>query len=90
VPRSASTGVVDGGVILTRLDRRRRSHTEALALFERSSRETLDLHISGVNLAEALQHTRAYTHATGIDVTAVLKQFSGSRSIGRTWRSPER
>ena len=75
MPTSASTGVVDAGVILTRLDRRRRSHAEASALFERSSGGTLDLHISVLNLAEALQHTRAYTHATGIDVIAVLNSF---------------
>ncbi len=75
MPASASAGVVDAGVILTRLDRRRRSHPEALALFERSSRGTLELHISVVNLAEALQHTAAYTHATGVDVIAVLNGF---------------
>jgi predicted nucleic acid-binding protein len=75
VPTSASIGVVDAGVVLTRLDRRRRSHAEATRLFERSSRAALDLHISVVNLAEALQHTSAYTRATGIDVVAVLGQF---------------
>ena len=75
MPTSVSAGLVDAGVILTRLDRRRRSHAEARALFERSSRGALELQISVVNLAEALQHTLAYAHATGIDVIAVLNGF---------------
>ena len=72
---SESVGVVDAGVILTRLDRRRRSHVATVALFESSARGAMRLHISVVNLAEALQHSRAYAEATGVDLIAVLAGF---------------
>ena len=70
-----NVGVVDAGVILTRLDRRRRSHAAAMARFASSARGGIRLHISVVNLAEALQHSRAYSEATGVDVVAVLSGF---------------
>jgi predicted nucleic acid-binding protein len=70
-----SAGVVDAGVILTRLDRRRRSHPRSVELFAASARGAIALHLSILNLAEVLQHTRAYTEATGVDVTAVLAEF---------------
>ena len=70
-----NVGVVDAGVILTRLDRRRRSHAKAVALFERGGRGTTRLHMSIVNLAEALQHSRAYSEATSVDLVAVLGGF---------------
>ena len=76
VPVSENAGVVDAGVILTRLDRRRRSHAATVALFASCARGALRLHISTVNLAEALQHSRAYREATGVDVVAVLRGFS--------------
>ncbi len=72
VPENIGVGVVDAGVVLTRLDRRRRSHREVLTLFERSARGAADLHISVVNLAEVLQHSRDYTVATGVDPVSVL------------------
>ena len=70
-----NVGVVDAGVILTRLDRRRRSHAAAVALFESGGRGAIRLHMSIVNLAEALQHSRSYREATGVDLVAVLGGF---------------
>ncbi len=70
-----NVGVVDAGVILTRLDRRRRSHAATTALFASSARGRAHLHVSIVNLAEALQHSRAYSEATGVDVISVLAGF---------------
>ena len=70
-----NVGVVDAGVILTRLDRRRRSHAAAVALFAASGRGTTRLHMSVMNLAEALQHSRSYRQATGVDLVAVLGGF---------------
>ena len=75
MPVPENVGVVDAGVILTRLDRRRRSHAAAVALFESGGRGTTRLHMSIVNLAEALQHSRSYSEATGVDLVAVLAGF---------------
>ena len=75
MPVPESVGVVDAGVILARLDRRRRSHSAAVTLFASSARGAIRLHVSIVNLAEALQHSRAYSEATGVDVVAVLGGF---------------
>lgn len=75
VPVSENVGVVDAGVVLTRLDRRRRSHPAAMALFASGSRGAARLHISVVNLAEALWHARTYSEATGVDVIALLGAF---------------
>lgn len=74
-PVPENVGVVDAGVVLTRLDRRRRSHAAAVALFASGVRGATRLHISIVNLAEALQHSRSYSEATGVDVIAVLGGF---------------
>ncbi len=76
MPVSENAGVVDAGVILTRLDRRRRSHAAAVALFDSCARGALRLHMSTVNLAEALQRSRAYREATGVDVVAILRGLS--------------
>ena len=70
-----NVGVVDAGVVLTRLDRRRRSHAAAVALFAASAQGGSRLHVSVVNLAEALQHSRGYREATGVDLVAVLGGF---------------
>jgi predicted nucleic acid-binding protein len=70
-----NVGVVDAGVILTRLDPRRRSHSRTVALFGGSASGESRLHISAVNLAEALAHGRPYTEATGVDIVAVLTAF---------------
>ena len=75
VPVPENVGVVDAGVILTRLDRRRRSHAVTIALFASSARAATRLHMSIVNLAEALQHSRSYSKATGVDLIAVLGGF---------------
>jgi predicted nucleic acid-binding protein len=70
-----SSGVVDAGVVLTRLDRSRRSHAGVVALFERASAGELQLSISIVNLAEVFQHARRYTEATGLDPAALLRAY---------------
>jgi predicted nucleic acid-binding protein len=70
-----SVGVVDAGVVLTRLDRRRRSHEASVALFASSARGAVRLHVSVVNLAEVLQHARPYSETTGVDVISVLAGF---------------
>jgi hypothetical protein len=53
-----SVGAVDAGVILTRLDPRRRGHARTVTLFDVSARGGGDLCMSVVNLAEALEHAR--------------------------------
>jgi predicted nucleic acid-binding protein len=73
---SVNVGVVDAGVILTRLDPRRRSHAAVVALFASSAKGGSRLHVSVVNLAEALQHSRDYREATGVDLVAVLGGFA--------------
>lgn len=72
---SESVGVVDAGVVLARLDRRRSSHAEAVKLFARGAGGRLALHVSVVNLAEVFQHAREYVRATGVDLVAVLNAF---------------
>lgn len=73
---SETAGVVDAGVILTRLDRRRRSHDRAVALFASSTQGSTRLYVSVVNLAEALEHSGAPVESTGFDVVAVLHGFN--------------
>ena len=75
MPVPANVGVVDAGVVLSRLDRRRRSHQATVELFGSSARGAVRLHLSVVNLAEALQHSRSYSEATGVDLVAVLTAF---------------
>jgi predicted nucleic acid-binding protein len=75
VPAFVNAGVVDAGVILTRLDRRRRSHEATVRLFALSARGSAALSMSVVNLAEALEHSEAYAVATGVDVVALLTGF---------------
>jgi predicted nucleic acid-binding protein len=72
---SENVGVVDAGVVLARLDRRRRSHAQAVKLFERASMGRVSLYLSVVNLAEVLQHARGYLRATGLDLVAMLNAF---------------
>jgi predicted nucleic acid-binding protein len=71
----SNAGVLDAGVVLTRLDRRRRSHPRVVALFDRCSRGDVLLYLSTVNLAEVLRHTRAYSDATGLDLVAMVTGF---------------
>jgi predicted nucleic acid-binding protein len=68
-------GVVDAGVILTRLDRRRRSHRRVVDLLDRCARGDVVLFLSTVNLAEVLQHGRQYSQATGVDLVALISGF---------------
>jgi predicted nucleic acid-binding protein len=75
VSRSAAAGVVDAGVVLARLDRRRRSYARVTELFNRSARRDTTLYLSIVNLAEVLQHGRRYSEATGLDLVALLAAF---------------
>jgi predicted nucleic acid-binding protein len=61
--------------VLTRLDRRRRSHPRVVALFDRCSRGELALSLSTVNLAEVLEHGRSYSDATGLDLVAMVTGY---------------
>jgi predicted nucleic acid-binding protein len=76
VSASATAGVLDAGVVLARLDPTRRGHRRAVALLGAGRRA--GLHISSVNLAEALQHSRDYSRATGVDMVALLESFAVS------------
>ncbi len=72
---SGRVGVLDAGVVLGRLVRERRSHEEIVALFNSCVDGRLQLWISLVNLAEALEHSRDYRRATGVDPVALLEAF---------------
>jgi len=75
---SATAGVLDAGVVLARLDPARRGHRRAIALLDPGASRRAALHISAVNLAEALQHGRAYSRDTGVDLVALLASFAVS------------
>lgn len=75
MPASVPAGVLDAGVVLTRLDRRRRGHDAACALFDRSAANQIRLHISVVNLAEVLEHASGYSNATGLDPASLLSSY---------------
>jgi len=72
---NASVGVLDAGVVLTRLDKRRRHHAEVCVLFGQAGKGATALYISAVNLAEVVEHSAAYTRATGLDPVALLDSF---------------
>jgi predicted nucleic acid-binding protein len=72
---SAARGVLDAGVVLARLDRRRRSHAQVVDLFRRSSSNQIALHLSVVNLAEVLEHARPYSEGTGVDLVALVGAY---------------
>lgn len=72
---ASGVGVLDAGVVLTRLDHRRPRHADVCALFDRAGRRLITLWISVVNLAEVLEHSAAYTRATGLDPVALLDSF---------------
>jgi len=75
---SGTNGVLDAGVVLARLDPTRRGHRRAIALLDPGASRRAALHISAVNLAEALQHSRAYSRETGVDLVALLSSFAVS------------
>lgn len=75
---SGTTGVLDAGVVLARLDPSRRGHRRAIALLDPGASRRAVLYISAVNLAEALQHSRAYSRDTGVDIVALLESFAVS------------
>ena len=75
---SGTAGVLDAGVVLARLDPSRRGHRRAIALLDPGASRRAALHISAVNLAEVLQHSRGYTRDTGVDLVALLESFSVS------------
>jgi len=68
-------GVLDAGVVLARLDRKRRGHATIVDLLDRCRRDRIALHLSTVNLAEVLQHAAEYAAATGMDLVALLAAF---------------
>jgi len=75
---SGTTGVLDAGVVLARLDPSRRGHRRAIALLDPGASRRAALHMSTVNLAEVLQHGRAYSRDTGVDLVALLESFAVS------------
>jgi predicted nucleic acid-binding protein len=68
-------GVLDAGVLIGRLDPRRRGHAEISGLLDRSAQGSVSLYMSVVNLAEVLQHSRGYIKATGVDPISLLEGF---------------
>ena len=74
-PARVSAGVLDAGIVLARLDRRRRSHARIVTLLDRGRRGHAVLYLSVVNLAEVLEHGRAYSRETGLDLAALLTGF---------------
>jgi len=75
---SGTNGVLDAGVVLARLDPTRRGHRRAIALLDPGASRRAALHISAVNLAEALQHSRTYSRETSVDLVALLSSFAVS------------
>jgi len=75
---SGTAGVLDAGVALARLDPARRGHRRAIALLDPGPARRAVLHMSTVNLAEVLQHGRAYSRDTGVDLVALLESFAVS------------
>ena len=69
-------GVLDAGVVLAVLDDRQAGHRAARALLARGRRGSVDLHLSAVNLAEAIQHALPITRASGLDLMSLLDACS--------------
>lgn len=70
----SGVGVLDAGVILAILDDRHPAHGRVRALvMRRAPRRRLFL--SSVNLAEAFQHGRPITQASGLDLVTLLEAF---------------
>lgn len=74
-PTTGAVGVLDAGVVLTWLDRRRRAHPKVVELFDRCKRAEATLYLSVVNLAEVLQHGRHYSEAVGLDLVTLISAF---------------
>lgn len=72
---SETVGVLDAGVVLARLDPRRRSHDEIVRLIDRSGDGRVRLFISVVNVAEVLYHSRDHARATGLDPVSFLEAY---------------
>jgi predicted nucleic acid-binding protein len=71
-------GVLDAGVVLARLDPSRRGHRRSKTLLDPGASRRTPLWISAVNLSEVLQHCRAYSRDTGVDLAALLSSFAVS------------
>ncbi len=71
----SDVGVLDAGVILAILDDRHPAHGKVRALLAHGRRGGLSLHLSAVNLAEALQHGEPLTRASGTDIATMLEAF---------------
>jgi predicted nucleic acid-binding protein len=72
---AARVGVLDAGVVLARLERGHRAHKKSVDLFVRGRESAVSLAVSVVNLAEALQHSRRYCEATGLDLVTFLHAY---------------
>jgi predicted nucleic acid-binding protein len=71
-----TAGVLDAGVVLARLDRRRQGHDQVVRLFASAARQRLDLHLSIVTLAELMCHAAPYMTAVGLDPLLLLRSFN--------------
>lgn len=72
---AARPGVLDAGIVLARLERGHRAHEKSVDLFDRGRESAMSLSVSVVNLAEALQHSRRYCEATGLDLVSFLEAY---------------
>lgn len=72
----SDVGVLDAGIVLAMLDDRRPAHPKVRALLGRARQASATLQLSSVNLAEALQHARPITRASGLDLVALLEAYS--------------
>jgi predicted nucleic acid-binding protein len=68
-------GVLDAGVVLTRLSPDRRGHAATVRLFARLESPGSRLLMSTINLAEALHHVRELSERSGFDAVAVLRRM---------------
>lgn len=71
----SDVGVLDAGVVLAILDDRHPAHGKVRALLVRGRQRGHSLQMSAVNLAEALDHGRPITQASGLDLVALLDAF---------------
>lgn len=67
-------GILDAGVVLTRLSPRRKGHAHVVKLMGGAGRTTR-LILSTVNLAEVLEHVRGLAEAAGFDAVGTLRHL---------------
>ncbi|MEK7474754.1 MAG: PIN domain-containing protein [Candidatus Coatesbacteria bacterium] len=73
-PRRTS-GVLDAGVVLARLETDHPAHRAARAILDRCRDGHISLAISAVNLAEVLTHAHRFSEVTGVSPLDLLTGF---------------